>query len=56
MPRSSERHLHDEGSDDAEALDDDSINLPSSAVPALGSLQDEPADDDLQAMAAVIEQ
>lgn len=56
MPRSSERHLHDEGSDDAAALDDDSINLPSSATLALGSLPDEPADDDLQAMAAVIEQ
>ena len=55
MPRSSERHLQDEGSDDAAALDDDSISLPSVTL-ALGSFSDEPADDDLQAMAAVIEQ
>ena len=56
MPRSSERHLHDEGSDDAAAFDDGGINLPSTAAPFMESLPDEPADDDLQAMAAVIDQ
>lgn len=55
MPHTPERQLHDERSGSVAEHNDDSINLDSGAAPGAVSFQEEPADDDLQLLAEVLE-
>jgi RNA polymerase nonessential primary-like sigma factor len=55
MPHTPERQLHDERSGSVAEHNDDSINLDLAAAPGAVSFQEEPADDDLQLLAEVLE-
>jgi RNA polymerase nonessential primary-like sigma factor len=56
MPHTPERHLHDERSGDAAESDDESIKFQTADGLTLTPFLEEPADDDLESMAAVLEQ